>query len=727
MISIPHFSVKNALTINLLTVFAVLAGFTSLFTIQKEAFPPVSFDLVTVQTVFPGAAPQAVEKFVTIKLEDELKSVDGIDQMTSISAQNISLIALRLDPNGGDRSKVRNDIQRAVDRAKGLPLDDIEDNPVVDEIEAAKFPIITVSLTGLPYAELQHYAKVLEDRLLNIDDVGAVRRLGYHEPEIWVEIDPAKAHLYHVSIQEVMRAIRDQNVNLTGGDLSSRDGQLNIRTDGEFETPDEIGEIIIRSNDLGQRLRVSDIARVSHSFEEDEILYATNGTESINLMCVKKVSGDVIQMVDEIKRVVSEFEEEAPPELKTAYVDDYSYLVRRRLRVLMNNGLQGAFLILILLFIVLAPPIAATAALDIPVTFLITFAVMKMLGMTVNLMTLFGMIMVIGMIVDDAIIMAENVFRHIEKGGDPRHAAIKGGEEVMRPVTAAILTSMCAYLPLAFMSGIIGQFVRSIPIVVTIALVISWITTIFAIPTHAAEFTILSRYRFQEGKRHWFDHVRNGYMFVLKKAIDFRYMVAVGLTSFVVFTIFFAAFFMKFVLFTSEGIDEFFIRVETSLGTPVEETFKRLKPISDILHELPKEELQNFITEAGVSREDAWDPQTQYGSHQAQIRVFLTPYSDRKRDALEITNELEEKFKNIKGFDSLRIDKIRPGPPVGKAVEAKIRGDDFETIQAVAKSCRYLAWNVAVVTGFLEKDPELRHQMQAIVSGDLAEKLLAIL
>lgn len=682
--NIPRFSVKNPLPINLLTAFAVGVGIFSAFTIQKEAFPPVTFDIVTVLTTYPGASPEVVEKFVSIKLEDELKSVDGVDEMTSISAQNISLIALQLDPDERDRRKIIDDIQRAVDRVKDLP-DEIEDNPVVSEIDARKFPVITVSLGGLPYAALQTQAKVLEDRLLNIPDVGSVTRLGYHDPEIWVEIDPDKAHLYYVSLSDVMRALRERNINLTGGDLDSPEGEINIRTDGEFAGSDEISQVIIRSNDQGKIIRISDVAGVSESFEDDNILYSTNGEESINLMAIKKTSGDVLKMVDKIKETVSEFRKEASDDLEISYIDDFSYYVKRRLKVLLNNGGWGFLLILVFLFLVLAPPIAATAAIDIPITFLITVALMRAMGMSINLMTMFGMIMVLGLLVDDAIIMAENVFRHIEKGGHPYQAAVDGANEVIRPVTAAVLTSICAYLPLAFMTGIIGQFVSFIPLVVSIALFISWLTTLFLIPTHAAEFTLIVNHRFLEKKKHWFDGIRDGYMSLLEKAIRFRYWVAGGIVLFIIFTVLVAMTFMKFILFSSHGVDEFFIRAETEIGTSLEKTRSRLKPIEEAVDQLSAEELENYTLEVGVSRDRSWDPQTQYGSHLAQMHVYLTPYVDRKRNAFQIVTEIEERIKDTPGLKEIRVDQVRPGPPVGKAVEAKIRGDDFEVLRKVAQ------------------------------------------
>jgi len=717
-VNLPAFSVRNALAVNLITVLALIAGFFSLLTIRKEAFPPVSFDTVTVRTFYPGASPSVVEKFVTIKLEDELKSVDGIDEMLSVSGQNISIITLQLDPNEGKkRQKIVNDIQRAVDRVKDLP-EGVLDNPIVKEFDAQKFPVVVVSVSGLEYPQLQRYAKVLEDRLLNISSVGSVSRVGYHEPEIWVEIDPDKAHLYYVSLSAVMDSLKKRNINLTGGTLETSEGEINIRTDGEFENAEDVERVVIRSNDQGRFIRIGDVARVMRSFEDDDTFYATDGKESINLIVVKKISGDVIEMVEEIKRVSADLVKAGPEGLAVDYLDDMSYFVKRRLGVLRNNGIWGSVQIMVLLFLVLAPQIAVTAALDILMTFLMTVAVMRALGMTINLMTMFGMIMVIGMLVDDAIIMAENIFRHIEKGGDVREAAVRGANEVMKPITAAVLTSISAYLPLALMSGIIGRFVRAIPIVVSLALSISWLTTVFLIPSHAAEFTLWMKHRARNRDKHWFAAVQRFYMKFVKKAIDFRYLVFLGIFLFSAFTIFVIAPRVKFVLFPSEGVDEFYVRAETKIGTPLEETYRRIKPIEAKLDEIPSDELENYISEVGVIQEGFGDPREQRGSHFAQIHVFLTPSVDRERKAQEIINELKEKVEGTPGLEELKIERVHGGPPVGKAVEAKIRGDDYETIRKVADRYKEFLETIPGVSSIDDTYEEGKDEIGIIVDAE---------
>ena len=423
--NLAKFSVKISLLVNLLSIFLVIAGLFALSQINREAFPLFSFDIVLVQTVYLGASPPEVEKLVTIPLEKELKGVDGIEEMYSESLENYSTIVINIDPDQKKPEKVVRDIERAVDRVKDLPAD--AEDPEVVEISTKEIPVIEVSLSGkLSEAELQDQAEFLEDRLEDIEGLAKVQRRGWRDREIWVEVDPGKLEEYYVSPREVMKALELKNVNLPGGKLRTPDEEVNVRVLGEFKTPEEVENVIIRANDSGNWLRIRDVARVRSSFEDEDTVYHTEGTRAIRLVLVKKEQGDAIRIVDDAKVIIEEFKEVAPEELNIELINDLSFYIRRRLRVLAGNGLIGIILVLISLFIFLSRPVALFTALGLPIAFLTTFAVMGYLGMSINLITLFGLILVLGMIVDDGIIISENVYRHIENGLPPRQAAIVG-------------------------------------------------------------------------------------------------------------------------------------------------------------------------------------------------------------------------------------------------------------------------------------------------------------
>ncbi len=680
-----QFSVTHPLLVNLFSVFIVFAGIISLMTLRREAFPNVNYDVVMVQTNYFGAPPEEVEKLITIELEDELKEVDDIDEMTSISAENISMIILQLDPDEKDKARIVNDIQRAVDRADDLP-DDAED-PLVTEMKSKNFPVINVSLSGIKDEQkLQNYARQLEVLLLDLPDVAKVERIGWRDKEIWVEVDPERVGEDQLSLNEIMMALRNKNLNIPGGTLSTPEGDYLVRTMGEFETAEEVRNVIIRANDFGNWIRVKDVADVKETFEDDDVIEKTFGTQAINLTVVKKQKGDIIRLVKDIKSTADEFKKTASKELKISYFDDYSYYVKRRLNVLTNNGGMGLFFVMIALLVFLTRSVAFMTALGIPIALLAAFFMMSSFGMTVNLITMFALIMVLGLVVDDAIIVSENVYRLAEQGMPPREAAIEGTTKVAIPVITTVLTTIVAFIPLLFMSGIMGKFIWAIPVVVIIALIASLIECLLILPSHLAETIRGERAAEKKKRQTWFPVIQEKYLNVLRWVIGHKYKAIAIFFGVFVFSIALYVIGMKFILFPQGLIEEFFVRTKAPIGTSLEEMDERMKSVEKIVKSLPETELDNFVTQIGLIREDVQDSFTDRGTHLAQIHVFLKPEKSKgRRKADDIIQELRTKLEPIQSqFEELTFSKVRAGPPVGKPVSIRIRGDDFSRMKEVA-------------------------------------------
>lgn len=680
-----RFSVEHSLFVNLLSGFLILAGIVSFFALRREAFPNIDYDLVMIQTDYFGATPAEVEKLITIELEDELKEVDGIDEMTSVSAENISMIIIKIDPDEPDKRKVVNDIQRAVDRADELPED--SEDPLVTEIQSKNFPVINVSLSGIEdEAALQKTARQLELRLLDLPDVAKIERMGWRDKEIWVEVDPEKVGDYKLSLEEIITALGRQNLNVPGGTLTTARGDYLVRTVGEFQNAEEIRPVIVRANDLGNWIRVSDVAEVRNAFEDDKLLERTRGSMAINLTVVEKQRGDIIRLVEDVKETVAEFQKEAPPELQVSYFDDFSYYVKRRLNILKNNGVIGIFLVLASLLIFLTRTVALMTAIGIPVAFLTTFFIMHTLGLSINLITMFGLIMVLGMVVDDAIVVAENVYRHAENGESPRQATIEGASEVALPVITTVLTTIVAFVPLMFMSGIMGKFIWAIPLIVSVALTASLFECLVILPAHLADTMRYSRPTSKKENQKWFQQLQESYLKALKWVIHHRYKALGVFFAVAVFAVVLYGSFMRFVLFPQGLIEEFFIRIKTPVGTSLEETQNRLTHLEKLVQALPATDLDNFITQVGVVRESVAEPTADRGSHLGQIHVFLTPEKTKgRRFADVIIDELRKKSDEFKPlFEEITFTKVRAGPPVGKPVSVRIRGDELKKLNEAA-------------------------------------------
>ncbi|MFC1631481.1 efflux RND transporter permease subunit [Candidatus Omnitrophota bacterium] len=687
--SLPRFSVDQSLFINLVSVIIIIIGLIVLFGMNREVFPNVSFDIVNVTTIYPGSPPQDVEKLITLPIEKEIKQVDGLDKIVSGSEVGFSSIAAYIDPDEDNKQKVIRDVQNAVDQVQDLP-DDAED-PTVTEITSEGYPIIEVALSGeMSEQNLRAHAEFLEEIIEDIEDVAKVSKSGFKEREIQILIDPEKMNAYYVSIDEIEQALAARNISIPAGKIDTASVEYSIRTTGEFLSAEEVAEVIIRANDSGNWLRIKDVATIKDGYKDVTTNYRTLGTRSINLLVIKKESGDAISMVDQVKEQCASYLKAQTDNLQISYVNDYSFYARRRLNVLRNNAWASVMIVIGVLLLFLQARVALLTFLGVPIAFFATFIVMNFMGITINLISMFGLIVVLGMLVDDGIIVAENVYRYLEQGMPPRIAAVKGTEEVMGAVVTAVLTTIAAFSPLLFMSGIIGKFINNIPTVLIIALSASLVEALVILPSHLADFA--KRKIGPDGKPMavakklpWFKKLVNFYTKIVQVAIRFKYLVVIGFIIILSLGIMLAVTAIKFVLFPASGIDFFFIRGEAAIGTPLDKTSQLIKPVEEIVAQLPEEELDTFVTAVGKVEEDRQDPYSVSSSHVVQVTVYLTPEQSRKRKVDEIVEQLRQQCQDIQGFEDLRFDQPETGPPVGKPVEIKLRGENFVVLDQMAQ------------------------------------------
>jgi multidrug efflux pump subunit AcrB len=720
---ISEFSVKHSLLVNLISVFILIAGFATIFVlhIRREAFPEVSFDMVIVQSVYPGAAPPEVEKLVTVPLETELKGVDGIETMVSSSIDNLSTIQLDINQDVKDKDKVVDDVKQAVDMVTDLP-ENVEE-PVVTEITSGEIPIVKIALSGqLSEEKLQDIAERLEDELEDIAGVSSISRTGWRDREVWIEIDPQKLREVHVSLNEVMSALGRRNVSIPAGKIRGRE-EITVRTTGEFYTKEEIEDVIIRANDLGNWLRIKDIADVRFTFEDEDIINKSMGTRSITLTVIKRSSGDAVTIVDEAIETTEKFLNKENEAVTATYIDDISYYIKRRLGVLKNNGIVGFILVVCVLMIFLKRSAAILTALGIPIAIATTLVIMGVIDISVNLISMFGLIIVLGMLVDDGIIVAENCSRYVEKGYSPRDAAIKGTDEVVKPVITAVLTTIATFFPLFFFPGMMGKFLRNIPAVVIIALVASLLEALVILPSHFADFVKIPKNKKVKSKKElpWFNRIVNFYTKVLKKALNKRYWVIGGLIVTLIAT-FLLAFRMDFVLFYSEeGIEQFYIRAEAPVGTTLKETNKLVTQVEEIVSEMPDYQLDSYTTQVGMLGQGwMFDEYGKNSSHTAQVTVYLTPFTERSKNVSDIIDELRPKMNSVKGFDNLYFEKEQEGPPVGMPIAVEIRGNEFSTLNEIAASIMAYLNGIDGVSDVQNTHETGRKQIQVIVDEKAA-------
>ncbi len=670
------------LIVNVLTVVLIALGTASLFIIKKEIFPPVDFDITVIRTVMPGASPEQIENLITNPLEEALREVDGIKKVQSIATENLSLITVFLDPDAQDGDKTNRNIQLAIERISTLPKG--AEDPIVTSIDSAQTPVLEVFVSGdLPELEIRRAAKYIADELSLIKEVARITRKGYEKREFLVEIDSEQMAARRVPLRKVITALSLRNTATPGGKFKTPTGEeLLVKTDAEYKTKDNILNTYIISNDEGYGTRVKDIATVTERQAEANILYRSNGKSSINLLISKKAQADVLKLVKKTKQRLEELKKNLPQGIQVGVARDLSIYLKNRLSVLKSNVYIGLFLVLAFLSFLLPFRVALVVAVGIPLAMLSTLLAAYFIGISINLITLMGLIIVLGMLVDDAIVVSENIYRHIEKEGKSWTSIVAGATEVLSPVTASVLTTALAFAPMLFMTGIFGKFVFQIPAIVIMALLFSWLEAFYIMPSHFGSWVSIKKGKRRTTSNH-FEKITNIYRKYIRLTTHNKYKTLIVLILFVGLTAFIGTR-IKFVLFPSKGVEQFFIRAEAPKNISLTQMQEYMKPLEKATASLPNSELLGYLTMIGIIQNDPNDPLTKRGPNYSQIFVELTAAKGRKREAQEIIDELRQKIGSPPGLTKVNFEVLKGGPPQGRPVSINVSGKNYDELRAIA-------------------------------------------
>ena len=417
-----RFFAERHILATVITIMIVLLGISTLMGIKRDIYPQVDFGMMSIMTRYPGASPEDVELNVTNKIEEELKTVTGIERTTSISMENISAILVSIDIDASDQDDIKDEIREAVGRVADFPSE-VTESPLVTEISSSMVDVIEVGLSGdIPYGELREHARLLEKKLKNVSGVARLDRFGYRFREIKIEVSSEATKRFQIPMREIITAIRGRNIRGTTGTFESYTSEKNLVTLAQFRDPYEVGNVIVRSTFEGPVIKVKDIAIVKDDFEDERILSRLNGRPAISFLVFITETADAIRTCDAIKELVEKENELLPDNVEIMYINDESRYVRDSFDVVLTNGWIGLLLVVILLTVFLNFRTAFWVAVGIPVALLGTIFLLPVFGMYLDTITLSGMILVIGIIVDDAIIIAENIARRREKGDKPLDA-----------------------------------------------------------------------------------------------------------------------------------------------------------------------------------------------------------------------------------------------------------------------------------------------------------------
>ena len=712
--SIPKISVNNPVLANMLMIIIIAFGVYAWINLPRELTPEISAQMAVVTTLYPGASPEEVEKLVTVPIENAIEeNVNKIDLLFSISSEGRSAIGVDFEEmSDRDFDKEIENLRTAIEQVNALP-EELLDDPQIEELNVSSgLPMLTIVVAGtLSETQMRDIAENLKDEILDIKNIASVQIAGLREREIWIEVNPDRLKAYQLPIASVITALRASNLNLPAGTMELGNMEFMVRTMGEFSSPDTIGETIIAVQPTGTPLRLKDVATVSDTYEDTRTLSRIDGRPSISLSAQKKTEGNTIALVAQLRELVEKRRADLPESAELVVINDYSVVLKERLGVLETNAFFGLVLVVFMLLLFIGWRNAVFAALGIPVAFMATFWFMSMGGYTLSGVSLFGLILVVGIVVDDAIVVIENIYRHIETGTSPKVAAILGAEEVGWPVVVASLTTICAFGPLMFMSGVSGQFMQVIPIMAILVLIASLFEVFVILPAHVAEWGKAGNRKAAPNK--WFERIRHRYVRTLKSTIRWRYAF-VGSVLFIGLLACIGGFLiLDREFFPGEDFPQFFIRAEMPLSYGIQETAVIIADIEKVAKELPSDEIAAIASNIGFhTTTSGMFRGVAYGSNFGEVMVELTPKQERTREVDEIIASLRTKMATISGIEELNFITQDAAPPQGADVEVKVKGPRLETLTELTTALKTALTKIEGVydihDNFRTGKPELR-------------------
>lgn len=670
-----------------------IGSLISLFSMRRENFPQIDFHEAQITTVFPGASPADVEQHVTIPLEEEIREVEGLKRVRSISRDSVSEINVQVDLAEDDPDGVLDDVRRAIDKVTDLPAE-VTDRPVFAERKSGSFPILELSVYGPGEEhELRDQAKLIEEQLEKIPGVAHVDIFGERDREWRVLVDPEKLRDLRGDLLSVAAAIAGTNVNLPGGSFETENAR-NIRTDGEFQKLADLASVPLRSNEIGNMVLLRQVARFKDTYERPKFLARTNGAHALNLQVFKKERSDILTLVERVKNRIKELEEHelkegASGKVKIAIVNDESRQTSRQLSVVYTNAAIGLVLVVLILMVFLNVRMALITATSLPLVLLGCMIMFPVGDITLNMVSMMGIIIALGMLVDNSIVIAENVYRYKEQGYSPVDAAVKGATELFLPILGSFLTTIAAFLPLMFMSGLMGEFIWQIPFMVISALTASMIESFFLLPARIAHYggTLKEAHEHEGSLRKSINEFFEGLYAVfnrfIKVVIDAPF-ASLGVVGLALLMSLVGMGFMRFVLFPKEEVEQFIIKLEFDPSVRVTRTMERSAIVEDLVRKLPPEELVSYTMKGGIQQRDAADPLQRVGEHLSMVHVFLTPEVERERKAEDIIADLLPKIQELPGIKDVQAEELVPSPPIGAAVTIAVEGPEYEVLRKIA-------------------------------------------
>ncbi|MFC1658298.1 efflux RND transporter permease subunit [Candidatus Omnitrophota bacterium] len=738
------FFIKRHLLANLIFVTVFLGGFLAWHQIPKEELPDITFDHLHINVGYPGASAEEVEYYVTRPIEEVVRGLDGIYRITSSTGVGSCSINVEIEKNYPDKNELINEIRNAV-LDVDLP-EDIRDDPRISIFKTSRKAIIDIGLILTTKnildvqsrRTLQSYALALENRLLSLPEVSSVSRSGYLDDEIHIKVYPERLVEYRIPFNSVIREIQSNNVRQPAGSIENIK-EPKVTLFGELDSIESLKKLAIQGGFEGQVVRLEEVAEVVNGYEKTKTVLKINGREGLFLRVVKSSQVGILDAIKAVNRVVADFSENniEDKNIQVLLLDDESFDVKNRLSLIGINGTIGFILIIIALFLFLDFRCGLWVVAGIPFTFCFTLIAALLAGYSINNVTLAAVIIVMGMVVDDAIVVSENITRLKKKGRESEAAAVDGTGFVFLPIIASILTTCVAFVPLFFFTGRFGAMVTFIPLIVFFMLGGSLLEALFILPghmilrlngtlrnlMHRTGITSLLEKLFQKfahsestSTPHWFDRWEEAYDKFIYTLLPRKKTVFIAFGLLLVFSGFIAAYRMKFIMFPDEETRQVRLTAQAPEGTQRYQTALLAQPMEEILRKYLGKEVVGFRSEIARTRRGSVSEE-----NKLRMGIEIVPKEKRQKSANQLIEEWQEQFSSVKDIEKIQFSKTWHGQE--SPIEILIKENNDALRRQIADELSALMEDYPALTNVEVDRPALSPEYRIRLNRDKVRRL----
>ena len=727
--NVSKLAVNNKVTVYIMTVIIIIVGLVSYISIPKESAPSITIPNIFVSTAYFGVSPQDIESLVSQEIEKEVKGIKDVKKVTSISQESFSFVNIEFNPD----VKIDEALQKVRDKvsiAKTKMPKDIEE-PNVMEINLSEQPMLYINLSGnLGLAALKDIADKLSDDIEGISGILAADVKGGLEREVKINVDANRLKYYNLTFNDITGKIGMENLSIPGGSVDVGTQNYLVRVPGEYQDPELIRDIVIKA-ESGKPIYLRDVAQVIYGYKQRSTMSRENGQEAVTIVIKKRSGENIIRIADDIKALVEKKKSSLPEGMKISFTGDQSKSIKNTVHELENGIITGFLLVCLILLASMGLKNAFLVATSIPFSFFISFIILSAFGVTLNIVVLFGLILVLGIIVDDAIVVTENIYRLQESEGyNPHDAAIEGPREVQIPVTIATFTIISSFAPLLFFPGIVGQFMRYLPITLIVCLFSSLFVAMIINPVLSAHFINFKKDRERLHKKTkwyniitkfhlWFDELFAAIVKSYEKALRFALRhrkFTIGGTVFMLFLVFFV--YGKF----NNGIEFFpqvepqqaYIHVNMPVGTNLDKSNEVTKIVEQKLP--PFKDIEYYLTNVGSEIGEGFGSDV---SSKSTITLSFFDKEDREQSSFKTIEEIRDAINNITTAD-VRIQKQSGGPPTGPPVNIEISGDDFVKLGQLSDEVKKAIKDIPGIKDLKDDFDEARPEIKISIDREKA-------